>query len=358
MKRQLIPHIAVILALILFSPFDAAFSAYAQSGSGELPPVKPNTPAAPRPTRDTRSAPSTPTLVFGQYHKDRLDPRDSKKGAAGVLFEEYILQAKSDDLLSFRIESENTSLGLQILDKDRAEVAVSKDQSSGEYLIKTASGGLPADGEYRVRVTGAVSGRNPSPFSLRVNRVGLTPSVYDERFNKIYSEFQENDPASVKDTLAKLEELARDDGNRATTFEMLGIIYLYNSHAVEKAEQAMEQAIKLKGAAVVKITYDNQWRKITRLRSGNFDWEDARTGWLRILPGQLVLTDPGNRALASVKGAAIKELSKIVTSNSFMVQIIADGVRRPLIFAPGSKASAEADLVVKLITNHVMRNAN
>jgi hypothetical protein len=360
MKRQLFPHIATLLVLILFSSLNAAFSLYAQSGSGALPPVKPTpTPKGGKVTKPaTPAAPVTPTLAFGQELKGQLDTRASEKGAAGTYFEEYLLNARSEDSLAFRLESENPALSLQILDKDKAEVAVTKDSSTGDFRIKTQSGGLPADGEYRVRVTGAVSGRNAVPFSLKVTRVGLTAAAYDERYGKIFFAFRENDPASVDETLAKFEELARDDGNRATTFEMLGIIYLYHRHDVQKAEQAMEQAIKLKGAAVVKITFDSQWRRIARLRSGKFDWEDARTGWLRILPGQLVLQDASAKTLGSLKGAQIKELSPIFTSNSFMVQVVAENVRRPFVFAPGGKQSAEVDLVVKLIRNHVMAKTN
>ncbi len=359
MKRQLIPHIAAVLVLILFSSLNAAFNVYAQSGSGELPGAKPTpTPKGGAKGPSKPAAPATPALSFNQEMKGRLDPRASEKGAAGTYFEEYLLNARSEDWLAFRLESENPSLGLQILDKDKAEVAITKDSATGEFKLNTPGGGLPADGEYRVRVTGAVSGRTGVPFTLKVNRLGLTTNIYNERFNRIVLNFRENDAASVDETQTKLEELASADPNRAGAFELLGIIYLYNRHDVQKAEQSMEQAIKLKGVAVVKITFDSQWRKIARLRSGKFDWEDARTGWLRIRPGELVLTDPSNKTLATLNGAQVKELSKIVTATSFMVQIIVGNVRRPFIFAPGSKESAEADLVVKLITNHVMRKTN
>jgi hypothetical protein len=348
----------------LFSSLDALPSVYAQSGSGALPAVKPTPTPNPKSARPAPAkpappaAPVTPTLAFNQEAKGRLDPKASAKGAAGSFFEEYLLNARSDDWLTFRLESDDPSLGLQILDKDKAEVAVTKDGSAGAFKINSPTGGLPADGEYRIRVTGAISGRNNIPFTLKVNRLGLTTGVYNERFNRAVLDFRENDPASVDETLKKLEELVGADPNRAGAFEMLGIIYLYNRHDVSKAEQAMEQAIKLKGAAVVKITFDSQWRRIARLRTGKFDWEDARTGWLRILPGQLVLQDSSAKTLGSLKGAQIKELSPIFTSNSFMVQVVAENVRRPYVFAPGSRQSAEVDLVVKLIRNHVMGKAN
>ena len=38
-----------------------------------------------------------------------------------------ILNAKSEDRLSFHVEGENPLLGLQILDKNKAEVPIAKD---------------------------------------------------------------------------------------------------------------------------------------------------------------------------------------------------------------------------------------
>ncbi len=360
MQRQPFPHIATLLVLILFSPLSAAFSVYAQSGSGALPPVKPT--PAPKGGKATKpatpAAPVTPTLTFGQELKGRLDAKASQKGAAGAYFEEHILNASNGDWLTFRVESENPALGLQILDKDKAEVAVAKDAATGDFKINTPGGGLPADGEYRVRVTGAVGGKGAVPFTLKVNRLGLLTSVYNERFQRLLLDFRENDAASVDQTLAKLEELAAADANRAGAFEMLGIIYLYNRKDFEKAEKAMERAIKLNGAAVVKIAFDSQWRRMAKLRSGNLGFEDARTGWLRIRPGQLQLTDMSHKALASLNGQQIRELTKIVTATNNLVTITAENARRPFVFAPGSMQPAEADLVVKLIQNYVMGKTN
>lgn len=362
MKRQRIPTVAVIAVLTLFVLPDA-FRIYAQSGKGALPTSTPTPTPKPRPTTIKPAvpvAPVTPTLVFNQESKGRLDPKLSRKGTGRGLYEEYLLNAKSDQLLTFRLQSEKTALGLQILDKDMNEIAMSKDAASGEFKIKSPTGTLPADGEYRVKVTSEGSS-TPIPYTLTVNRLGLIASAYDERFNKIYTAYaalQESDSAGLDETIAKLEELAADDGNRATTFEMLGIIYLYNKHNVEKAGQAMEQAIKLKGAAVIKINFDSQWRRMTKLKSGDYGWEDARAGWLRIRPGQVALTDPSNKTLASFNGAQIKELSKILTATSNSVTITAENPRKPFIFAPGTGGQAEADLVIKLIQNYVMGKTN
>jgi hypothetical protein len=362
MKRQLFPPTVVLLMLVLFAPFSASFNVRAQGGDAKLTPEPKSNPktakgAKATPTPAPTPPPMTRNLTVGEEAKGRLDPRSSEKGAAGAVFEDLILNAKSDDLLTLQIESENPSLGLQVFDKDKTEVALAKD-SSGNFKINTQTGGLPADGEYRVRVSGAVSGKNAVPFTIKVNRLGLTPAAYAERFQKIYANYRESDQASVDETLAKLEELGKDDTTRPTTFEMLGIIYLYNQKDVGKAAQAMDQAIKANGAAVIKISYDSQWRKMVKLRSGNFGFEDSKTGWLRIRPGQLQITDTSNKSLANLNGPQIKEMSKIVTAANNMVTITADNPRKPYIFAPGGMQQAEADLVVKLIQTYVMGKTN
>ncbi len=368
MKRQRIPTFVAVVASALFLLPCVRLSLQAQSGSGALPTVKPTPAPKPRPTTPKPAtttvavAPVTLTLVFNQDANGRLDPKGSEKAAGGSLFQEYILNAKSDEVLVFRLQSENPALGLQLLDADKKEVALSKDAASGEFKINSQTGALPADGEYRLRVSGAASGKAAIPYSVKVNRLGLTGSSYQERFNSIYAAYaalpEGTSTGLLYETLAKLEELAAADENRATTFELLGIIYLYNKHDAAKAGQAMEQAIKLKGAAVVKISYDSQWRRMARLKTGRFDWEDARTGWLRIRPGQIALTDPSNKTLATLNGTQIKELSKILTANSNLVTITAENVRKPFIFAPGSGQQAEADLVIKLIQNYVMGKTN
>ena len=97
---------------------------------------------------------------------------------------------------------------------------------------------------------------------------------------------------------------------------------------------------------------------MARLKNGTTDWEDARTGWLRIRPGQLALTDPANKPLASVTGQQVKELASITSAKYYLVSLTVEGMRRPFIFAPGSKEKVEADLVVKLIHDYVMDKTN
>ncbi|MFN0108750.1 MAG: tetratricopeptide repeat protein [Blastocatellia bacterium] len=355
MKKRLLSFFAMVLAAFFLSLFSGQFNVYAQGGDARLNDPKPTpTPKGGAKAPAKAAAPVTPTLTFDQEAKGKLDPRGSEK-EGGNLIEDHILNAKSEDLLIFQIQSAETSLALQIRDKDKNEVAIAKDAKTGDFKISSPGGGLPADGEYRVRVVGAVS-KTAVPFSLKVVRVGLTPNVYNDRFNQIVINYRESDPASVDETLTKLEELTKADSSKPGAFELLGIIYLYNKPDIAKAEQAMDQAIKLNGAAVVKITYDGQWRRMAKLRSGKFGWQDARSGWLRIRPGQVEVTDPANKVLATVSGAQITELSKILTANSNLITVT--GERRQFVFEPGSGKQQEADLVIKLVQTHVMKRTN
>jgi hypothetical protein len=276
----------------------------------------------------------------------------------GSFYEEMILTARSEDLLSIHIEGDNPSLGLQIFDKSNAdaEVPVAKDPS-GDFKIATPTGGVPADGEYHIRVTGMLIGKNPLPFTIKVDRLGLTPIAYSERFSKIYSSYNNQDPASAQATVTQLEELTKDDSTRPTAFELLGMIYLDPLKDVEKADAALEQAIKAKGVALIKISFDSQWRRMAKLRSGEYSFEDARTGWVKIGPGHVTLTDAGNKPLATVSGAQIKEFAKSMVSAYSMVSITADNAKKPYVFMPKSTAVAETDLIIKLIQNHVLGKA-
>src|SRR5262245_16310125 len=135
MKRQLIPLIIILPVMSLFF----SLNIYAQSGTGELPVTRqtPTPKPAPRVTRQTPSAaaPSvSAVLTYGEERKGKLDPKTSDKGAAGSFYEELILNAKSEELINFQLESGNTFIGLQILDKDNGEVALAKNPG-GDYKI-------------------------------------------------------------------------------------------------------------------------------------------------------------------------------------------------------------------------------
>ncbi|HEY8460403.1 MAG TPA: hypothetical protein VIM99_08490 [Blastocatellia bacterium] len=364
MKRQLI-FLMIVLPLL---SLPVSIKVHAQDPTGALPGTKPPTggTASPAPTpkpaaRGSKSAPNmkvTLTLSVGEESRGRLDPRTSDKNIDGSFYEEMILTAKSEDLLSFHIEGDNPLLGLQILDKSNAnaEVPVAKD-ASGDFRFATPTGGAPADGEYRVRVTGVLIGKNPLPFTIKVTRLGLTSIAYNERFNKIFTSYNDKDPASVQATVSQLEELSRDNPTRPTAFERLGMIYLDPLRDIEKAQVAFEQAIKAQGVAIIQISFDSQWRRMVKSKSGDYGFEDARTGWIKIGPGQVTIADAGNNRLAVVSGTQIRELSKNLVSAYSLVTITADNGKKPYVFMPKSTAAAETDLIIKLIQNHVVGKA-
>jgi hypothetical protein len=362
MKRHLLSAFLGLPFLFLFSTLTVTPSAFAQGGSGHLPGVKPVPTPAPvskTGTKGTRSSanvtPEIPAVTFNREISGRLDPKSSGKSPNSNLFyEDYTLNAKSSDQLIISVNSETPGIALQVFDKDKAEIAVVKDSSTGNYRFSTSTGGLPADGEYKLRVTGSLMGNASIAFSLTVTHIGLIPEVYNERLQEISRNYRESDPNSVNETITRLDELTREDAGKPGAFELLGLILLYNRRDIANAGIAMEQALKTNGAAVVKITFDRQWRRMAKLKSGNFDWEEPRTGWLRIRPGEIALTDLVNKPMASLKGTQIREMAKIVTNTNHLIALTAVGVRRPFVFLPGSKDPAEADLVLKLIQNYVM----
>jgi hypothetical protein len=64
------------------------------------------------------------------------------------------------------------------------------------------------------------------------------------------------------------------------------------------------------------------------------------------------------KTLATVSKPQIKELSKTVVSAYNLITITTNNSRKPYIFAPESMRQVEADLVVKLIDNHIVGRAN
>jgi hypothetical protein len=349
MKRQLIFLIIILPLLSLFS----TLAVYAQGGAPKLtgaePAPAPKAKGGPRDTKSPSHTPANPILAFGEGKNGRLDPKTSDKNADGSYYEEMILNAKSEDRLTFHVEGENPLLGLQILDRNKSEVPVAKDPS-GDFIINTTTGGVPADGEYRVRVTGVLIGKSASPFKISVNRLGLTVTTYVERFEQIKNNYRELDPASVEETVAKLERLGKSSPSYSTAFELLGRIYLDKYKDFGKAEVAMEQAIKARGVALIHISFDNKWRQMAKSRSGNYDFEDSRQGWLKIGPGKITITDAYNKELLSLSGQQIKGSSNAQVA----VSITCDNPRKLYFFAPKTMQPAETDMVIRLIQNHVV----
>ena len=94
------------------------------------------------------------------------------------------------------------------------------------------------------------------------------------------------------------------------------------------------------------------------MKSGNYGFEDARSGWLKIGPGQITISDLSNKPLASLSGLQIKDLLKTPVAAYNMVSITADNTRKPYVFAPKTMQMAEADLIIRLIQNHVVGKTN
>jgi hypothetical protein len=228
--------------------------------------------------------------------------------------------------------------------------------SSLEIYAQPGTGKLPGD-EAKPKPKPDIRGAKSTP---KIDRVSLTTMAYAERYQKIYANYRRNDPASAEETVAKLEDLVKlapDDDARSITFQFLGLIYLHGRNDAGKAEAAMERAIKANGSAIVEITFDNKWRQMTKLRSGDYGFEDTGRGWLKIGPGQITLIDQNSKTLASLTGQQIRELTKTLISAYALIKINADNTRKPYVFAAGAKRQAEADLVIKLIQKHVIGKA-
>jgi hypothetical protein len=208
----------------------------------------------------------------------------------------------------------------------------------------------------------------PKPGSRsasRIKRAGLTTTEYTDRYRQIYDDYR-NSKVSLDETVTRLEELvklATDDVARSITFQFLGLLYLHGRDDPEKAETAMERAIKAHGSALVEISFDNKWREMTKSRSGDYVFENNGRGWLKIEHGKLTFTDLNNQTLlndkatASLTGPQIRELSKTLNSAYTLVKITADNARKPYFFAAGAKRQVEADMVIRLIQKHVMGKA-
>lgn len=345
-----VAQIALFLVALILMPVPAA----AQGGSGELPGTKPAPGARPR----REGAPAITAITLDRAIESRLDPRTSDKIAAGNFFQEYDWPAaRANDLYTIRLQTEDPNIVVQVFDRENIEVPLSKD-ASGNWSVKTNTGGLPADGDYIVRVSGRIGVRKAVPYTMTVARQGLLPAIYNERFQNIILNFRESDPASVDETLARLDELAAEDDYKPGALEFIGIIQLYNKGDFEKAEKAMERAIKANGAAVLRIYHDKQWRGTVKGADGKFNFQEPQTGWLRIRPGRLLIADFGNRTLATLENGKVTEVLKIESGESSLVSVAADGAPTPYIFMPGTKQAAEADIVIRLIQKHVVGGSN
>lgn len=368
MKLTFITFRGIFLLLAFY-----AVPTFAQGGSGDLPPVPKSTTTKPKPKPAPPKAkpPVTPTTTkitavkepskvdsinFDQSLEGRIEAQTAGRIPPNVYYQEFALTATDADLFKIQVNSVNASLKVELLDARRINVPLKRDEQSGEYQLSTAGATVPADGEYRVRVSVAPSPTLAAPvlFTLKLPHLGLTASGYKDRLEQIVKGFN---PQKFAETIGQLERLTQDDAKQAGAYEYLGLLYNeYNKDQV-KASAAMLQAIKLGGAAVFKIAHDSQWRRPNRDRqTQRFTFQELKTSWLRISSAQLVLSDfnAPDKALASVTKAQVKDANRLPQSaiivlkhnnKLFKIENVTFSLSTP----------AEADMVMDLIKDFLQK---
>jgi hypothetical protein len=220
----------------------------------------------------------------------------------------------------------------------------------------------PSDGELRPKAPPPLKPKPNTRPTPRNKNVGLTPEVYNQRYLQIYNDYT-GSKASPNETVTRLEDIVKqapEDRFRASAWQFLGLLYLHGQNDPVKAEEAMEQAIRCKGSALIEISFDQKWRQMTK----DFKFEDLGKGWIRIESGRLTLVDRSSGAPlkndkidASLTAQQIREVEKTLNSAFPQVKITTDTTKKPYIFAAGEKRQVEADLVIKLIQKHVLGKA-
>jgi hypothetical protein len=313
-----------------------------------------NAPTESKPSSLTRRPASTPTLVFNQPVIASLEAQGTGRLATGHYYNEYVLTAKASDLLMIQFQPDSNPLSLRIYDQSRAELPIVKDSMTGDYRFDTPTGTVPADGEYRLRVLNPADDKKAiGAYSLKVTRTGMTEAAYEARLQTISSRFKAGETASVDETIKQLDELIAEDANKPGAYELLGVLHLYYKNDSAKAVGQMEQAIKLGGAAMFKVSYDSQWRRPKRT-GGGFIWEDPRTAWLRLQDGKAVLADMSNpnQIISTLQGTQINKIERLPIAPVIVMQT---QPRLIVQFSPASKNGAEADLILRLLQAHVAK---
>ena len=382
MTTQRFRQLIICLALATLS-----LSRVYARGAGDLPPVpkakpkpapKPTVPATSKSKSDSKSDPKSATkntaatatthnlqrepatiapVAFSQLTEGNLDPQSSGRLSASSYYDEYTLKATSADLFTIQLQTAHPDLAVQVFDQNRAGLPILKDPRTGEFRLDTPGGTLPGDGEYHVRVIGSIAEAKagPVPYTLKLNRTGLTEAGYQVRVQQIVSTFNAPATKNVDETIKALEQLTSEDPNRPQAYEYLGMVYLYDRHDLAKAVGLMGQAMKLGGAATFRVAYDTQWRRPVRRAGENFVFEDPRVSWLKLQPGQITLLDPtdAQRTVFSHSGKQIKEINRVGATPLIMVRAI--GTRKPYFFGPSSKDQGEAEVIVNMIKDYVLQ---
>ena len=340
-------------------------------GDARLPAVvkpKPKPKPTPTPTAVRREEPvvppssrppaKVPPIVFNQLVTAALDPQTSGIITTGIYYDDYTLTASEADIFTIMLQTPDPRVNVQIYGKNGQGLPTLRDPRSSEFKLDTPGGTLPEAGECRVRVYGVISdvASGSVGYTLRLNRTGLTEEGYRDRLSAITDAYRQSN--NVDEAISKLEQLVHDDENQPGAYEMLGVLYLYQRNELNKAEAAMDKAIKLKGAAIFSVTYDpTLGRKPIKKPDGKYDWAESRIAWLRVEPDRLTLADSEkeNEFVFSMNGAQIKEIAAGKPTNA-PVHILLRPVaqqKAPFLFSPNTKSVNESELILKFIRQYV-----
>jgi hypothetical protein len=362
MKRSIVDKALVILATVAV----LASTSLAQGGSGKLPTAKtpPKPKPAPKPVKEEPPAPpsarppaTVPPIAFNQLITGSLDPKSSGQIKAGIYYDEYLMQGSDDDIFTIFLQSPNQGLTVQVYDAQGHGLPTLRDPRTGEFKLDTQGATLPSVGEYRVRVVGVVADNAPAMgYTIRLNRTGLTETGYQEKLQSIILAFNSPETKNVDETIAKLESLVDEDGNQPGGYELLGVMYLYHRNDLTKAAAAMENAIRLKGAAVFRVVHDPVLGRAPRKKpDGTYDWVESKTSWLRIQPDQLSMADMSNEqeSVFSLTSSQIKEALASKAGTLPIISLKTPAQAKGYSFSPGTKGQAEADLILKMLRTYV-----
>ncbi|HEX4946606.1 MAG TPA: hypothetical protein VFZ34_08090 [Blastocatellia bacterium] len=360
------PTFRLLFLLLALWPLNAQ----AQGGGGDLPPV-PKTASKSKP-KTTKTKAATPkaapkllvakepakveAIAFNQLIEGKIEANTAGRIPPNVYYQEYTFTGTDADLFDIQVVSTQAAVKVELLDGNKISLPLKRDEQSGAYRLNTEGFTLPADAEYRIRVSVAPSPTlaAPIPFSLKLNHNGLTAAGYQHRLQQIVKGFQAQKP---DESIGQLERLIEDDAKQAGAYEYLGLLYNEFKKDQVKASAAMLQAIKLGGAAIFKITHDAKWRRPNRDRkTQRLAFEELKTSWLRVSSTQLVIADFNvpDKALATFTRAQLKEISRFLQTQVVVVKH-ANKQFKPDTLALGLGTPAEADIVVDLINGNLLK---
>lgn len=363
--------ILVLVSSILFCPS----LLLAQSGGGDLPPVpkaspsKSKTKPAPTSKAKTPAAKTTSTRItvakeparigainFDEVVEGKIEAQTAGRIPPNVYYEEFAFSATDADLFDIEIHSNQAIIKVELLDSNKINVPLKRNEQTNSYQLNTNGSTLPTDGEYRVRVSVAPSPTLAAaiPFSLKLAHTGLTEAGYQERLQQIVKGFS---PQKPDESITQLERLAQDDPKRPGAYEYLGLLYNEFKQDQVKASVAMSEALKRGGAAIFKIAHDSQWRRPNRDRkTQRMAFQDLRTNWLRISSSQIVIADFNvpDRAVLTFPREQIKEVNRVLNSPFFFIKHENKRLKPDLITF-GLATPIEADMAVDIIKNILPR---